>query len=111
MRGGDWELRMASMKLMAQVFTAFDHQTFLKLISIHLSDLVTLPATIKTMFKQGGVVVSIGGRPWHSVGIDESHEMLINKDCKTSVVRPLPDYINRIAQYMPYRSKALKNLQ
>ena len=49
------------------------------------------------MFKQGGFVVSIGERPWHSVGIDESHEMLINKDCKTSVVRPLPDYINRIA--------------
>ena len=37
--------------------------------------------------------------------------MFINKDCKTSVVRPLLDYINRTAQYMPYRSKALKNLQ
>ena len=36
MRGGDWELRMASMKLMAPVFTAFDHQIYLKLISIHL---------------------------------------------------------------------------
>ena len=52
----------------------------------------------------GFFVVSVLGRPWHSVAIDESHEMLINKDCKTSIVRPLPDFINRIARYIPYRS-------
>lgn len=28
--------------------------------------------------------------------IDEAHEMLINKECKQSIVRSLPDYINRI---------------
>ena len=37
--------------------------------------------------------------------------MLIDKDCKTSIVRPLPDYISRIARYMPYRSKAMDNLK
>ena len=37
--------------------------------------------------------------------------MLIDKDCKTSIIHPLPDYINRIAQHMPYRSKAIENLQ
>ena len=26
-------------------------------------------------------------------------------------MRPLPEYINRIARYMPYRSKSVKNLQ
>ena len=78
---------------------------------MHLADLLTLPTSIMTTFKQGGFVVSICNRPWHSVAVDESHEMLINKDCKTSIVRPLPDYINRIACYMPYRSKALQNLK
>ena len=37
--------------------------------------------------------------------------MLINKDCKTSIIHPQPDYINRIAQHIPYISKAIKNLQ
>ena len=63
------------------------------------------------MFQQGAFVVSITERPWHSVAIDEAHEMLINKECKSSIVRPLPDYIKRIAHYMPYRSKAVQNLK
>ena len=41
----------------------------------------------------------------------ESHEMFINKDCKTSVIHPIPDYINRIAQHLQYVSKAIKNIQ
>ena len=63
------------------------------------------------MFRQGAFVLSICGRPWHSVAIYESHEMLINKDCKSSIIHPLPDYINRITQHIPYRSKGIKNLQ
>ena len=110
-RSGDWQLRVASMKLMAALFTAFDHPNYQKLISQHLVDIHAMPASILTMFQQGAFVVSILGRPWHSVAIDEPHEMLINKNCKTSIVRPLPDYINRIAHYILYRSKAVKNLQ
>ena len=70
-----------------------------------------MPAPIITMFQQGAFVVSVSGRSWHSVAIDECHEMLINKDCKTSIVKPLPDYINRIARYIPYRTKSVKNFQ
>ena len=63
------------------------------------------------MFHQGGFVVSICGNAWHSVGIDEAHEMLINRECKSSIVRPHPEYINRLARYIPYRTKALENLK
>ena len=37
--------------------------------------------------------------------------MLINKACKTSIVRPTQDYINRIAHYIPYRTKTLDNIK
>ena len=56
-------------------------------------------------------MVSITGREWHSVGIDEGHEMMINKACKMSIIRPTPDYINRIVRYLPYRNKAIENFK
>ena len=95
---------------MAPVFTAFDHTNYRKLIPRHLADLLRMPQSILTMFQQGAFVVSITGRTWHSVAIDEAHEMLINKACKMSIVRPSPDYVNRTARYLPYRTKALENL-
>ena len=52
----------------------------------------------------GAFVVRTTGRDWHSVGVDEAHEMLINKSCKTSVIHPSRDYIGRIANYLPYRT-------
>ena len=33
-----------------------------------------------------------------------------NKAYKMSVVRPSPDYVNRIAHYLPYRTTALESL-
>lgn len=90
-QSGDWDLRVASIESMAAVFTAFDHLTYQKVISQHLEDIATMPAPIIAMFRQGAFVVNVTGRPWHSVAIDESHEMLINKDCKTSIIHPIPD--------------------
>ena len=78
MRSGNWQLRMASIKLMVPLFSAFDHNTYQKVIAQHLADVLTMPPNILTMFQQGAFVVSIRGREWHSVRLDEAHEMLIN---------------------------------
>ena len=110
-RSGDWHLRMSSVKSTAAVFTAFDHPTYQKLISNHLSDLLSLPRSVLLMFEQGAFVVNITGRSWHSVGVDEAHEMLINKQCKMSITKPSPDYINRIASYLTYRTKTLQQVK
>ena len=59
----------------------------------------------------GGFSVSIMGNSWHSVGLDESHEMLINRDCKSAVIHPTKEFVSRMAIYFPFRSKVLKNLQ
>ena len=110
-RSGDWHLRMSSVKSMAAVFTAFDHPTYQKLISNHLSDLLSLPRSVLPIFEQGAFVVNTTGRSWHSVGIDEAHEMLINKQCKMSITKPSPDYINRIASYLTYRTKTFQQVK
>lgn len=111
MRSGNWPLRMASIKLMVPIFSAFDHNTYQKIIGQHIVDVLNMPHNILTMFKQGAFVVSIRGREWHSVGLDEAHEMLINKQCKTTTVKPTPDYINRMAKYLPQRAKTFETFR
>ena len=110
-RGGNWNLRLACMKLMVPLFCAYDHMTYKRLISRHICDVLNLPTTVLQSLSEGGFVASITGAQWHSVAIDEAHEMLINKSCKMSVVHPTEDYIHRISNYMPYRSKCLENLK
>lgn len=88
-RSANWDLRLGSLKLMAPIFCAFDRPIYRKLIPQHLADCLLLPDEIKEKFASGGFAVSITGRPWHSVGLDEAHEMLIKKDCKMAVVRPI----------------------
>ena len=52
-RSGDWSLRLASIKEMAAIFTAFDHQTYQKLISQHLNDIHSMPSDLISFFRQG----------------------------------------------------------
>ena len=87
-RSGNWLLRLASIKLMIPIFSAFDHQTYRKVIAQHLADVHSLPEEVLSTFCKGGFVVSLSGRPWHTVALDEAHEMKINRECKTSIVRP-----------------------
>ncbi len=52
-RSGDWDLRMASKKQMAPVFTAFDHPNYQKLIGRHIADILCMPSSVQTMFQRG----------------------------------------------------------
>lgn len=88
MRSGRWDLRIAAIKQMAALFTAFDRPKYQKLIPQHIVDMLTIPAEVLAHLKQGGFTVSILGRPCHSVGIDEAHEMCINRECKDFTTRP-----------------------
>ena len=110
-RSGNWHLRLGALKLMAPLFSAFDRPTYRKIIPQHLADCILLPADITTSFSNGGFSISITGRPWHSVGIDEAHEMLINKDCKLAVVHPNKEFITRVSLYFPFHSKVLHNIK
>ena len=110
LRSGDWQLRVACIKKMAPVFTAFDHVHYVNLIAQHLADLLTMPQSMLTMFEQGAFVVSISGTTHHSVAMDEAHEMLINKSCKASIVRPSQEQLRKLVHYLPYRTKSIENL-
>ena len=110
-RSKSWDLRIASLKDMAPVFFAFNRPHYQKLISQHLSDLLVMPTDVLAKLKDGSFATSITGKPWHSVAIDEAHEMMINKDLKSAVVRPSRENMNRMSLYLGHRMKLLHNLQ
>ena len=53
-----------------------------ELTAQYLADIKQIIRPVEVMFKQGAFVVNIRGRIWHAVGLDEAHEMLLNKKCK-----------------------------
>ena len=112
MRGGLWKLRMGGIKTLAPLFAAFDRPHYQKLLPNHLRDLAKMPTDVISFFKSGSFVCSLTGGHMHSVALDEAHEMLINKDLKTTIVRPTKEYLDRMLYYYPVRSmlqKAVKN--
>ena len=110
-RSGNWNLRLAGIKNMAPIFSAFDRPTYRKVVPQHLADCLLLPPDILQCFEQGGFSASITGRPWHMVALDELHEMLINKDCKSAVIHPTKEFLSSQSLYFPFRSSVLRNIK
>ena len=110
-RSGKWCLRMAAIKSMASLFTAFDRARYQKLVGQHILDTLLFPDEVLRHLCDGGFTVSITGRACHSVGIDEAHEMCINRECKQYVTRPSGTNMSRVATYLPIRAKAIRNAE
>ena len=102
MRSEQWELRLASLKMMAPIFHAFDCSNYINIIPNHLAEIQCLPPTPLDHFRNGAFVASIKGNTWSSVALDESHEMCINKDVKAAIAKISDDYISKVVQYLLY---------
>ncbi len=59
-RGGQWHLRLVSIKNLAPLFAAFDRPHYRKLIPQHL-DVLTMPQKVIECLEQGAFVCSITG--------------------------------------------------
>ena len=73
-------------------------------------DLLCLPSEINIHFEAGAFAVALGDRKSHCVGLDEAHEMGINKSIKQLVVRPTKDNMQRLATVMHHRAKIQNSL-
>ena len=111
LRHRNWDMRMAGLKQMAALYTAFDHTTYQGLIPQHLLDVCKMPDCLKAHLKRGAFAIRLTSRDWCGVALDECHEMKINKDAKLAVIRPTREKMRHISNYLPFRSACINNLK
>ena len=83
-RSGIWNLQLYGIKQIGPLFAAFDRPHYQKLIPCHL---LLMPEEVIKNFESAAFICNVTGSSVHSVALDEAHEMLVNKDLKTTVVR------------------------
>ena len=110
-RSRNWHLRNAAVKEMAPLFQACDRQNYSKMIPLHIGFMQALPDYILKHFENGAFASNIKGTELSSLGLDEAHEMTINKDIKMSWSRSLPKNMDRIAGTIQYQAKLISNIQ
>lgn len=110
-RTGNWNLRVLALKKMAPLFHAYDRPMYLRIIPMHLHDILEMPPSLLDHLKKGGFSVSLSGLEGQNQGGDEAHETGINRDVKMALHRPDPSLMDRLSLYLPYRAMAQRNLR
>ncbi|CAC5404123.1 unnamed protein product [Mytilus coruscus] len=110
-REQNWDLRNASLKNLACLFTAFDRHTYMRMIPYHFADLLTFPLDVIHHFKAGCFAVSLSGDNFFSVALDEAHEMEIKIKIKKAINTFSLPSLTAMTYYLPYRAETLHNLK
>ena len=59
-----------------------------------------MPRDVLKFLESGAFVCSITGKHMRPVALDEAHEILVNKDLKTTIVHPSKEYLDHMLYYL-----------
>ena len=108
---GNLYLWNSCLPALSKLFFAYTHNKYEQLACETIYDNITASDTLLSHFRRGEWTVSIGGRPFHNVALDEGHEMIINKCLKELTSRPSEYRTVTLANLMAYLDKFMDLLQ
>ena len=111
LRIASWQVRMGTLKKMAQLFHAFDRPNYMELTAMHFADVWQLPPAVLQHLEKGAFTASITGSCGRNVGLDEAHECVANRQLKAAIHSSDEQYVEQVAQYLPFRATLQENFR
>ena len=110
-RSGNWLLCSSCLKILTELFFAYSRVKY-EVLSINaLSNSYTYPKEMVDIFKRGQWTVSVKGRPFHNLALDEAHECIINRKLKQITTRPSHFRMVDLSDFMAYLDQVVSGLE
>ena len=103
-------LRTSCLKKLNELFFVYARDKY-EVLSIHtLADTYTYPDEVLKLFKDGQWTMSVKGRPYHNLALDEAHECIINRKLKQITTRPSHFRMVELANFMANLDSVVSSL-
>ena len=106
-RSGNWLLRNSCLKVITESYSRDKYEV---LCLSALSNTYSYPSEIPKFFVHGQWTVSVRGRPYHNLALDEAHESIKNRKLKQITTRPSHFRMVELADFMAYLDCCLSGL-
>ena len=110
-RSGNRVLRNSCLRALLPLIFAYNHNQYEELCTTAIMDTLTLSDDVLKQFISGGWTVSVKGRPFHNLALDEAHESVINLRLKTITSRPSYFRTVELSNFMAYLDKVVRGLE
>ena len=110
-RSGNWFLRNSCLMVLCEQFFAYSRNKYEVLITNAIASTYTYPEDITHNFAHGQWTVSVKGKPFHNIALDEAHESIINRKLKQITTRPSHFRMVEMADFMAYLDKMMTGFE
>ena len=110
-RSGNWLLRNSCLREHLPLIFAYSHNKYEELSCTAIMDTLTFPQDIIQTLLNGGWTVSVRGRAYHNIALDEAHESIINLRLKTITSRPSHFRTVELSNFMSYLDRVVTGLE
>ena len=110
-RSGNWLLRNSCLRALLPIIFAYNHNKYEELCCTAIIDTLTFDDDLIQHFLNGKWTVSVKGRPFRNLALDEAHESVINLRLKTITSRPSHFRTVELSNFMSYLDKIVRGFE